>query len=192
MGRVKTRLGREIGPVAATWFFRHAVRTTLVRLARAPWWETILSTSPDTALLSRAWPAGMARVRQGGGDIGQRMQRAIDALPPGPVIVVGSDIPAMEPRHVRAAFRALAGADVVLAPADDGGFWLVGARRRPATPRLFRAVRWSSEHTLADTRAGLAGSRVAIGPTLSDVDTAADLACERGRSGRIVRGPDPH
>src|ERR671932_477084 len=77
-------------------------------------------------------------------DLGARMERPLRELPPGPVAIVGSDIPGIEPKHVAAAFRRLAARDdFVFGPAPDGGFWLVGARRR-RPPRGFPGVRWST------------------------------------------------
>ena len=108
---------------------------------------------------------------QGGGDLGRRMRRVIAAAPPGPVVLVGSDIPALEARHVAAAFRLLGACDLVFGPAMDGGFWLVGARRRPRLPFLFGRVRWSGPHALADTLAGLPrGLAIGFVESLEDVD----------------------
>ena len=79
------------------------------------------------------------------------------------------------PGHVARALRALGAHDWVLGPAADGGYWLVGARRRPVVPRsLFAHVRWSSEHALADTLANLpAACRVAMLEERSDIDDGA-------------------
>jgi len=109
--------------------------------------------------------------RQGGGDVGRRMRRVIAGAPRGPVVLVGSDIPAIETRHIAAAFRLLGAHDLVFGPAADGGFWLVGARRRPRLPPLFEKVRWSSPHALADTLARVPG-KVTVGfvESLEDVD----------------------
>lgn len=96
---------------------------------------------------------------------------------PGPVLIVGADIPALTRNHVAAGFRALGTDDAVLGPTDDGGYWGIGLKRTsPLPPTLFAGVRWSSEHALADTRATLAGLRIAHLPRLHDVDTLADLA----------------
>ncbi|MFO7770994.1 MAG: DUF2064 domain-containing protein, partial [Roseovarius gahaiensis] len=66
--------------------------------------------------------------------------------------------------------------DAVFGPAPDGGFWLVGMKRTAPPPAgLFRDVRWSSEHTLADSIASLQGLRIGLTDTLNDVDSAADL-----------------
>jgi hypothetical protein len=96
------------------------------------------------------------------------------------VALIGCDIPDAGPADVRAAFRALGSAQAAFGPAEDGGYWLVAmAPRRPARP--FAAVRWSSEHALADTLANFVGRRVAMLRTLHDVDTAADLRRLRAR-----------
>ena len=98
-------------------------------------------------------------------------------LPPGPVVLVGSDIPALRPRHIAHAFRLLGRTDFVFGPATDGGFWLVGARRLKAMPRgLFIGVRWSTAQALADTLATLpSGYSVGRADTLDDIDDGQDL-----------------
>lgn len=176
-GRVKTRLGQGIGMVPAAWWFRHRT-AALIRELDDPRWETVLAVSPDReGMTSRVWPRYLPRIAQGPGDLGQRMARIFRSLPPGPVLIVGGDIPGVRAGHVARAFRLLGRHDAVLGPATDGGYWAVGLKRVGAVPaRLFDGVRWSTEHALADTLASLRGARVALGDTLADVDTAADLA----------------
>lgn len=183
-GRVKTRLAREIGVVAATQFYRHAAAAVVGRLSRAHDYETWLSVSPDTAVRGRAWNRHVPRRRQGGGDLGARMQRIMDWPGRGPVMVIGTDIPAIEPRHIREAFRRLGSGDAVLGPTPDGGYWLVGLSRSPRILKPFGGVRWSSEQALADTVRNLAGSRVVLAATLADVDDADEWLQVRGWSGR--------
>lgn len=186
-GRSKTRLARDIGAGAATAFARHALRITLLRLARDPRWETIVAVTPRISMSAPVWPRGVARVAQVHGDLGRRMQLIFASQRPGPVVIVGSDIPSVRPSHVAQAFRALGAADVVFGPATDGGYWLVGMKRRPRCPSLFDRVRWSSPHALADTRANCAGLAVALTQTLADVDEAADLGGNAGSAGRLVQ-----
>jgi glycosyltransferase A (GT-A) superfamily protein (DUF2064 family) len=115
------------------------------------------------------------------------MQRLMDRLPPGPVVIVGSDVPGIAPGDIAAAFRALGAGDAVLGPAEDGGYWLVGQRRRPGM-QMFDAVRWSSPHTLADTLANLRTRKVAHLRTIADVDSEADyLRWRRGGNSRSVQ-----
>jgi glycosyltransferase A (GT-A) superfamily protein (DUF2064 family) len=105
------------------------------------------------------------------------MKRPFRLLPPGPVVLVGSDIPAMRPSHIARAFALLGRHDLVFGPASDGGFWLVGARRSRPLPRaLFAKVRWSTAQALADTLATIPPDySVGIADTLDDVDDADDL-----------------
>lgn len=183
LGQVKRRLAADIGAVAALGFYRRALERLLRRLSRDGRWRCWLYVTPDRSVReARVWPAHLSRQPQGRGDLGARMRRPLRELPPGPVVIVGSDIPALDRRHIVQAFAALGAHDVVFGPATDGGYWLVGVRRRPHVPRLFDGVRWSSEHALADTLAGLdSRHRVARLETLEDVDDGASYA--RWRAG---------
>jgi rSAM/selenodomain-associated transferase 1 len=183
-GAVKTRLAREVGVVQATRFARHAVSALLGRVGADPRWQTILAVAPDPGTASRCWPRGLSRMPQGPGDLGARMQRIFDALPPGPALIVGTDIPGITRRHIAQAFRLLGRHDAVFGPAADGGYWLVGLRRRPRTLQIFADVRWSGPHALADTLANLDGRSVGFVATLRDVDGAQDFATSAARFGR--------
>ncbi len=177
-GRVKTRLARDIGAPAAAWWFRHQSLRLLRRLGRDPRWQAVLAVSPDRdGLTSRCWPQGLPRWPQGRGDLGDRMGRALRRMPPGPVMIIGADIPGIRAHHIAEAFDALGRADAVIGPAEDGGFWLIGLRRggRAVPKTLFNAVRWSTEHALADTVHSLGDASVAYMQTLRDIDTARDL-----------------
>lgn len=174
-GRVKTRLGRDIGMVPAAWWFRHQV-TRLLREVDDPRWQTVLAIAPDTAVLASHWPMHLPRITQGHGDLGARMARLLRLPHPGPVCLVGGDIPGLRSRHVARAFSALGAAEFVFGPAADGGFWLTGLRHPSRAPAgLFRNTRWSSAHTLSDSLASLNGRSHVLIDQLSDVDRAADL-----------------
>jgi glycosyltransferase A (GT-A) superfamily protein (DUF2064 family) len=114
------------------------------------------------------------RVAQGKGGIGQRMQRIFDRNGQGRLIIVGTDIPFVTASVIADALRRLASADAVLGPAEDGGYWLVGLRRRPRRLAPFANVRWSTKHSLGDTLENLTGHRVAFAKTLFDIDTVTD------------------
>ena len=182
-GRVKTRLGRDLGMTASARWFRHQSGRLVAAMAGDARWRTVLAVSPDRAgLESRVWPTHLSRWPQGSGDLGDRMGRVFRSFPPGPVVIVGADIPGIAPPLVERAFRALGDHDAVFGPAEDGGYWLVGLRRARATPPGFmQGVRWSSEHTLADTVATLPPDwRIATIDTLPDIDTLADLRAHEG------------
>lgn len=177
-GRVKTRLARDIGPVAAAWWLRHRIGDLTRRLGRDPRWTLMLAVSPDTARASRALPGRLPRIPQGTGNLGRRMLRALAAAPPGPALLIGADIPGIAPAHVAHGFGLLGPHGAVLGPAEDGGYWLIGLKRTGPALRRDRldGVRWSTAHALADTRAALAPLGVGLGHRLRDVDRAEDLA----------------
>lgn len=188
-GRVKTRLARDLGPVAATWWYRHQLDRLVRRVGRDRRWDTVLAVSPDhEGMVSPLLPFGFPRRPQGAGDLGARMARALSWVP-GPVLVIGSDIPDITQARIARAFDLLRGHDAVLGPARDGGYWLIGLARgsRPLPRHLFRGVRWSGAEAMADTLATLRPYRTGFADILQDVDTAADLS----RTGRAATRPRP-
>jgi rSAM/selenodomain-associated transferase 1 len=182
LGAVKRRLARDVGVLAAWRFHRLTTGDLLRRLARDPRWTCWLAVTPDRAARNRRglWPGPARALAQGPGDLGARMGRVFGGLPPGPVVIVGADIPGIGAAHVAQAFRRLGDHDWVLGPASDGGYWLIGARRRPALRLPFQGVRWGGPHARADTLANLKRQRVALLGELDDVDTGADLRRIRG------------
>jgi uncharacterized protein len=183
-GAAKTRLATEIGVAQATRFARQATAALLVRLGQDPRWQTILAVSPDTTAKSPIWPAKVVTRGQGPGDLGQRMQRLFAANAPGPLIIVGTDIPSLAAAHIATAFRLLRAGDAVFGPALDGGYWLIGLRRRPHLLRPFPRVRWSGPHALSDTLANLSGRAIAFLPRLGDVDSAEAYGLHARHFGR--------
>ncbi|WP_293205050.1 DUF2064 domain-containing protein, partial [Parvibaculum sp.] len=112
------------------------------------------------------------------GDLGHRMGRLFRDLPPGPVVIIGADIPGIERHHIAEAFAALGNHDAAIGPAEDGGYWLIGLKRRPRVAEIFHGVRWSSEHAMKDTLKNIRGQNMSVAtlPRLPDIDTGADLA----------------
>ena len=197
-GTVKTRLAAEVGAAQATRIYRKLAEGTVRRLTAnrgpdrhgLPGWHVEVHFTPSDATSAaeiQAWLGGnpdLAFVPQAeGGDLGMRMEAALrTALARGApsACVVGSDVPALGPRQVEAAFQALAGgADLVLGPSPDGGYYLVGARA--GTPLrdspLFHRMPWSTGQVLSESlrRARALGLRVHQLEPLADVDRAEDL-----------------
>lgn len=185
-GRVKTRLARDAGTMSATCFCRTNLALTLQRVATSTRWRTILAVAPDAAAASPMFPAGVVRMKQGPGDLGQRLQRVFAAAPAGPVVVIGGDIPAIRASDIATAFATLRGADAVFGPASDGGYWLIGLAPRARHLPVFDKVRWSSASALSDTRANLAGRKVREIAGKHDVDDGADLARLSHNCGRLI------
>jgi hypothetical protein len=158
-------------------------------------------------------PAGpVPGVRQEGEDLGERLYRALAAAAgAGVVAAVGSDHPTIPLELVHRAFAAVeAGTDVVLGPAEDGGYYLIALRGGAVSPRLFADIAWSTEQVLPSTleRCRELGLTVELLPTASDLDTpddlrrlasrmaVSDLGCPRTRDllvalGFIAAVPDP-
>jgi len=177
LGAGKKRLARDIGPVAALRFQRLMLARLLRRLGPDRRWRLRLAITPDRPRpRGLKLAAGTIVTPQGHGDLGDRMRRALAQCPPGPAVLVGSDIPDLASHHIAEAFRLLGRHDLIFGPTGDGGFWLVGARNSRRLPPLFGAnrvatVRWSTPHVLADTLADLP-RRVSVGfaARLDDVD----------------------
>jgi rSAM/selenodomain-associated transferase 1 len=185
LGAVKTRLARDIGAAPALRFYEETLQALIGRVVRDAPWHCWLAVAPDAFARAapRQWrflPRALTLIGQGRGDLGRRMAASFARLPPGPAVLIGSDIPAIARVHIEAAFAALGRHDAVFGPAEDGGYWLVGQRRLHAMPALFRGVRWSTPHALADTLANLApGESHALVATLADVDDGLAYARTR-------------
>jgi len=189
LGQVKSRLAAAIGALPSLRFYRQTTARLLRRAARDARWRILIAVAPTGALHARFWDPSLPRLDQGTGDLGRRMARVFGTLPPGPAVIVGSDIPDLAPRHIAAAFRALGRFDAVLGPAEDGGYWLIGLKRtRPVPAGLFTLVRWSSPYALADTRASLPRRfSVALLETLEDVDDEESYRRWRAREALRMR-----
>jgi glycosyltransferase A (GT-A) superfamily protein (DUF2064 family) len=179
----KRRLAAQVGNMAAWRFQRSALAALMRELAQDPRWTTWLAVTPDRPI---QWVKGATAVGQGRGDLGARLTRLARGLPPGPLIVIGSDAPQVNRRDLAAGFQALGRFDAVFGPARDGGFWLVGLSRRGRRRPPFGKVRWSTPNALADTIVNLGDRPVGYLRVLEDVDDAASL--RRVGSGSLRRG----
>lgn len=173
-GLVKTRLIIDLGPTKATQVYRHCLEHTLdVAQLSGLDYQVYLSQEFD----GEPFQEEQYSVQRGE-DLGARMINAMRDLQAGgapAAIIIGSDCLDLDPRHLQQAAQALADHEIVLAPAADGGFALIGCRQ--ADPELFRAVTWSSAGVLAQTMANAQRLRyrVRLLDTLRDIDTLQDL-----------------
>jgi rSAM/selenodomain-associated transferase 1 len=179
-GLAKTRLIPALGAAGAAALAERLLVHTLAQAAAAGFDALELCAAPDTQhpALQRAASAQGARLTaQGEGDLGARMNRALNrALAThAQALLIGTDAPALDAAALRAAAQALAGHDAVFVPALDGGYALVGLSR-PA-PALFEGIAWSTPAVMATTRerARAAGLRWAEQPAVADIDEPADL-----------------
>ncbi len=195
-GEVKTRLIPALGAAGAAALHERLVARTLATAAAAATGPVELCCAPDAthpALATLAHAQGATLGGQGPGDLGDRMHAAFRrALAGAPgAIVIGCDCPALTPERLREAAAALAGGhDAVIAPAEDGGYVLIGLRR--AERSLFDGIGWGGTTVLDETRARLAalGWRWRELATLWDVDRPEDVArLRREIGGGLVDGP---
>ena len=178
-GKVKTRIARALGADVALHAHRVLVERCLDQLARVDELEVQLWVAgerdhPDVAAWAADWKLPV-RLQQGA-DLGARMAHAIEAtLAVAPTaIVVGSDAPELDAVCVASAVTALRDHDVVLGPAEDGGYALIGSRRPVA--ELFVDMPWGTADVTTATldKALQLGLQVALLAELWDVDTQAD------------------
>lgn len=185
LGRVKTRLGREIGAVEALRFYRATRRAVLLRLAADRRFEVCLALDPAHQR-DRTIPASVRQIGQRRGDLGHRMSSLLRAPGANCRFVIGTDIPCVRPGHIASASALLRGRHAVIGPAADGGFWLFGARRCPRVLAPFAGVRWSHADTRDDVIRRLGAAQWALADWLNDVDTRDDYDRHRPILGRVV------
>ncbi|AMJ64812.1 TIGR04282 family arsenosugar biosynthesis glycosyltransferase [Hymenobacter sp. PAMC 26628] len=187
LGRVKTRLAAGIGAEAALATYRQLLALTAQAVAAAQVPATVwLAEAPalpfDSTQPRPEWPGLPWRVQPPAELLGARMAHAFGAAfeaGAGRAAIIGTDCPSLSAELLRQAFELLLTHDVVLGPAADGGYYLLGMNK--LEPDLFANKDWSTATVLPDTLADAArlGLRVAQLPTLHDVDSAEDLAIWR-------------
>lgn len=184
-GEVKTRLAADVGLERALEAYRELTELTLKVARQVRKCEVVVCFTPaDAEGAMRDWLGDEVRYEpQSAGDLGERMAHAIRArLAEGAqrVVVVGTDCPGLDRRTLDRAFEALARVDVVVGPATDGGYYLIGVRADH--PELFADIPWSTNQTLARTLAAAKKKGLAMDvlDIMWDVDTGVDLLRWKG------------
>lgn len=186
-GRVKTRIASSLGEASALAIYRTLGARVMRRLvplverdaAHAAACRVVVVATPDGAgaevgaWLGRHWTLE----DQGTGDLGARMSDAFHrrfAEGAERVVIVGTDCPDLDWRVVDEAFHQLESYDVVVGPARDGGYYLLGICR--PVPQLFQNIPWSSADTMRATlvRASSLGLSAWLLTPMSDIDTVDD------------------
>ena len=182
-GKVKTRLLPALTAEAAAALHRRLLmRTwrTAIQFTTAHGAELELRHAGGTEADWQHWLGGDFRLRpQAEGDLGARMAGALaDASAEGSraTVIIGSDCPQLTPTALAQAFGALAASEVVLGPAEDGGYYLIGLTH--PRPNLFAGIKWGTDRVLAQTleavsRDGITSAQL---DTLADIDRPDDLA----------------
>lgn len=174
LGKVKTRLAVGLGETQALEIYRQLLDRTYFALRNisASIWTYFSDFIPENP----SYPASN-RMVQDGQDLGERMKNAFaGCFESGmeKIVLIGTDCPSLEGKHIIQAFEALDQSDLVLGPARDGGYYLIGMSRR--ADFLFEGITWSSEWVLSQTLALAVeqGLNTFLLPILEDIDTLED------------------
>ncbi len=180
-GKVKTRLASDVGAEGAAEIYRMIAERVFVNTspAGADFDRVIFYSPPQAKSRFEKWLPAVKLILQKGRDIGEIMQNAIEDLfssGAARVVLTGADIPDMDTDVIEDAFSRLEDADIVIGPAEDGGYYLIGMKA--LHPEIFRGISWSTEKVFEETvriieRVRLSYSTVR---TLSDVDRKEDIA----------------
>ena len=173
LGKVKTRLAKSIGDKAALEAYKELTLTVLGRIKKLT--KVDLCFTPDDSINEvMPWAQeNWTTTPQGPGDLGERMCKVFDNITE-PTLLIGSDCPYMEEEDLIEAGHALEKNDLVLGPAEDGGYWMIGMKT--PTPSLFKEINWGSSTVYKSTvsRAEEQGLRIWRGRMLGDIDCADD------------------
>ena len=191
VGEVKTRIAATIGAKAAAALYRAFLEDIRRRFANHPGWVIHWCFRPARSPFVEEIAGPAAAFPQTHGDLGERMQAALArvlAAGPRAAVLIGSDVPHLPLRTVEQAFALLAaGAELVLGPAQDGGYFLIGVGS--VLPPVFADISWGGASVLEDTirAARRAGVEPTLLPATYDVDDVEDLERLRGdiAAGRV-------
>ena len=172
-GRVKTRLAKDIGEERAYHVYSIMMATLFANLSAGSGYDVCACVDGNMSLVQ----AGTVDpIKQHGATLGERILNAIKDRALYPVrIVIGSDTPNITAQIVQQAITSLDAADVVIGPAHDGGYYLIGMKQ--LHEGLFEDISWSTEQVLEQTqdRARSAGLSIVLLPIMRDIDTLEDL-----------------
>jgi rSAM/selenodomain-associated transferase 1 len=199
LGHVKTRLAGAIGKNEALNAYRCLVTQLLQNLKSLPQIELRFTPDPARGELAQWALPGWTLVPQGDGNLGDRLARAFrhsfgehhikhTSKEANRVVIIGSDCPSISVSDIESAWNCLLTKDIVLGPARDGGYWLIGLRELHT--ELFVNIPWSTDSVLETTLAGArkAGLKYHCLRTLADVDTVEDWEDFK----RSIRDPASH
>ena len=168
----KTRLKKRIGKALGANFYHRNLLRTILKLHDDKRIKLKLCVTPDSAL--KDWSNSIfpqiERIRQGRGDIGERMWRIL-SKGNNKTIIIGSDIPDITSKIILSAWKKLYSSNIVFGPAKDGGFWLIGISNNKKFKGLFNNILWSKKNTLNQVKKNIHPSeKISYVNTLEDID----------------------
>jgi rSAM/selenodomain-associated transferase 1 len=180
-GKVKSRLAAVIGEDSAVHLYKDLVAQMLATLKEGTFPLYVCFFPKNAQKLTKNWlGAGYRYIPQEGKDLGERMRNGFTgAFQMGfkRIVLVGSDIPHLPFGFIREAFTSLRKKDVVIGPAYDGGYYLIGFKDKTFSPQVFEGIVWGTQNVFDETVKKLKGLRRVIHtlPYQRDIDTAEDL-----------------
>lgn len=178
LGRVKTRLAKSIGDQAALETYKTLSKHTSKIISEIDSDQLIFYS--DKVQENDIWTATNCKKQiQTKGDLGQKMLDAFQygfSLGYQKIIIIGSDLYSLRPKHIESAFEQLENYDVVIGPALDGGYYLLGLNFM--IPKIFKQKQWSTPSVLKETLSDLKEFNVNLLEPLNDIDTYEDLKKE--------------
>ena len=176
LGKVKTRLAKTIGDEAALEIYKflleHTVKVTKDLKADKATYYSVSNINNDI------WdPALYQKKEQKGDDLGERMHNAFsEAFQNGyeKVIIIGSDMYDITSEHIEEAFTQLDNNEIVVGPAEDGGYYLLGLKK--PIRAIFENKAWGTDTVFQDTMKDLTNNQVHLLETLNDIDVYEDIA----------------
>lgn len=180
-GRVKTRLARDLGEVAACDLYRAMVADGIVQITACGLPLYLFHDGQDDVGLPLEWVAAAEdTIRQTGDSLGERMSAAFELLfsiGRERVFLTGSDIPGIDAALLQSAIASIEDYDMIFSPAFDGGYCLVASKKDRFRDSIFRSIPWSTSRVLETTLAICKDSGVsyALLPPRQDIDTLADM-----------------
>lgn len=178
LGRVKTRLAKSIGDQAALEIYKILSKHTSKIISEIDSDQLIFYS--DKIQDNDIWTATNCKKQiQTKGDLGQKMLAAFQygfSLGYQKIIIIGSDLYSLRPKHIESAFEQLENYDVVIGPALDGGYYLLGLNF--IIPKIFKQKQWSTSSVLKETLSDLKEFNVNLLEPLNDIDTYEDLKKE--------------
>lgn len=175
LGKVKSRLAKEVGEKQALAIYRDLLAKTRDELNKLKHVNCLLYYA-DFIDGKDEWNAELFEKRQqSSGNLGERMQMAFEEVREGKTVIIGSDCYDLQAKHINQAFSRLDNFDVVIGPANDGGYYLLGMNKN--YPQLFEKIDWSTERVLTQTIRQVKSLKLTycLLEELVDLDTFSDL-----------------
>ena len=175
LGKVKTRLAKTVGDKTALDIYTFLLKKTKEITLDSPCDKVVYYS--EKLIKNDIWNCNSFRKEvQSGEDLGAKMKNSFyDAFKNNyrKVVLIGSDIYDLESYHINEAFKKLDTNDVVMGPALDGGYYLIGLKKMH--PKIFDNKRWGSSSVRKDTLKNLEKVDVHLLPVLNDVDVIEDI-----------------